>query len=678
MTLCAVVPVVSLPPKNETNDGTATNMMTNNGYFSFSLSVCKGMTFFGMRWRGVRFLLGWLLAACMLVACETDEDWDPADRAEGVVRAELCYAEFDAGRGAGRSLRVADYDRVEFLVADGQGVVVEYAKAYYDAPTATVRIEGLQPGDYRLMVAAARGDWAADSVVFARVRRVDEPWLRFPVSSGEGTTAGRALAAEYFHSATDFRVWLEPSASGGLRVASDLPSAVEQRRVVGRWDVALDYAHSSVRDAVVGARAELRGGAFYTSLTAAGVPGDVWRPAAGVRVGLSSSGGSFLLLPTLADDSLRAAVSLTTRTYLGDTLHRAYVATVAPVEAGRIHRTVVQALHPEDEVGTLFVTAPAYAAAGHGLILQDDEPHTVYTDPQQRSFNTARPLQVGVTDEGELSLRFYSPKPLRGVLIRGKLPATEGEYVDMAYLDSLPAFADFRQQLPATVREAMYRTASGRIVRLPRLSAEELQEADFQISSADPYWQLLQRIEHGWNIRFELYGGDPTRPDGGPSGNWMGIRPVHLREVVAFFLNFTFMIDMPEHEAILRANEDRLYGNGGPDDKVTAETVLAQMRQPRSLRVGLVYTGNLVMGLGGGDVFGAYQGGWFEHYTSTYACEVMFHELGHVMGYSHDSSFTYGPWAQELMNNFYVQNLSKMPVESAGYLNSASNPHRYM
>ena len=28
----------------------------------------------------------------------------------------------------------------------------------------------------------------------------------------------------------------------------------------------------------------------------------------------------------------------------------------------------------------------------------------------------------------------------------------------------------------------------------------------------------------------------------------------------------------------------------------------------------------------------------------------MFHELGHVMGYSHSSSFTYGPWAQELMN----------------------------
>lgn len=129
-------------------------------------------------------------------------------------------------------------------------------------------------------------------------------------------------------------------------------------------------------------------------------------------------------------------------------------------------------------------------------------------------------------------------------------------------------------------------------------------------------------------IGFDLYGGDPERADGGPVGNWMGIRPVHCREVVALFLNFTYMIDMPEHEQILRANADRLYGNGGPEDKVTVETVLRQMRQPRTLRVGLVYPGNGVIGLGGGSVFGAYQQAWFQHYFNTYSCEIMFHELG--------------------------------------------------
>ena len=110
---------------------------------------------------------------------------------------------------------------------------------------------------------------------------------------------------------------------------------------------------------------------------------------------------------------------------------------------------------------------------------------------------------------------------------------------------------------------------------------------------------------------------------------------------------------------------------------MTAETVLAQMRQERSLTVGLVYPGNGVVGLGGGSVFGAYQSAWLRHYHDTYACEVMFHELGHVMGYSHSSSFTYGPWAQELMNKFYVEHIHEMPVDSPDYLDSKNNPNLY-
>ena len=91
----------------------------------------------------------------------------------------------------------------------------------------------------------------------------------------------------------------------------------------------------------------------------------------------------------------------------------------------------------------------------------------------------------------------------------------------------------------------------------------------------------------------------------------------------------------------------------------------------QTLQVGLVYPGNGVIGLGSPSVFGAYQRGWFEHYSNRYACSVMFHELGHVMGYGHSSSFTYGPWAEELMNNFYVDNIGKMPIQIL--INTISN-----
>ena len=47
------------------------------------------------------------------------------------------------------------------------------------------------------------------------------------------------------------------------------------------------------------------------------------------------------------------------------------------------------------------------------------------------------------------------------------------------------------------------------------------------------------------------------------------------------------------------------------------------------------------------------------------------------MGYNHSSSFTYGPWAQELMNHFYVEHISEMPIDKPDYLNTKENPYLY-
>ena len=166
-----------------------------------------------------------------------------------------------------------------------------------------------------------------------------------------------------------------------------------------------------------------------------------------------------------------------------------------------------------------------------------------------------------------LNVRFYSPRSVGGVLVKARIPSVGDEFFDLAYFDRIPAFADFQEKLPLVVSGGYYRTESGRLLEIPVLEPSQLSEIEFRIESGDPYWARLKDIRHGWNIRFDLFGGDPTLPDGGPKGNWMGIRPVHCREAVAFFLNFTYMIDMPEHERILRENQDRLYDFNGTADK---------------------------------------------------------------------------------------------------------------
>lgn len=613
----------------------------------------------------------WITWLCALafVSCQQEEWTEHTGNRTGGTSVRLRSEEYE-NQGATRSAtgETEPYDRVEFRVADEDGYIVGGLKGAYNPQTQEMKIEGLKEGEYRLLILAVRGNEQADGVAIRRMEHMTDEWISFPEN------LGKPLEAEYFYSQTPFSVERIQTADGYEHEAR-LPEEIVQKRIVGRMDIALLYNNEDVRTAATQLTLTLENTRFYTSFTG---DGEYDGKSDGTMKQLDLARQEvFHFMPIVTGGQIAGNIDLETRNYRGGTAACSYRFTADSICANRITRVNARMVHPDDYQGTMFVTRKAYDEGGHTRILQDGEPKTVYADPAQRKFNTAQPLQLDIDNVGRLHARFYSPRDLKGVLVKARLPETGNDYFDLAYFDSIPAFADFYRKTALACKKGMYRTETGKLIEIDSLAAEKLAQMEFKVESDDPYWAKLQKIEHGWNIYFGLYGGDPDLPDGGPTGNWMGIRPVHCREAVALFLNFTYMIDMQEHEEILRENEDILYGNGGVNDKVTAEQVLKQMRQPRTLQVGLVYPGNGVIGLGGGKVFGAYQQAWLTHYTSAYSCEIMFHELGHVMGYSHNSSFTYGPWAQQLMNKFYVNNLHKFPIDSPAYLDSKNNPTLY-
>lgn len=615
-----------------------------------------------------KFFLGLFFCGLMMTAC-SDEDKDMLSGGE-TTSAIIKLGAVDYENELTRSVAQDDdvYDRVDFYIMDENGEPVRGSKSYYNPETAEIVAEGLQKGKYTLLVLGVKGDASADGAVINRLDRMSDVWISFPQQQDE------PLKADYYYSKTPFEVVVRKTAEGYIEQVM-IDKVIRQRRLMGKVSFDFDYKNKYVRTAMTDKTVRVNHKGFYTDFSADSVFSG--KGTEGEWVLELNTTNECKMLPAPESKVMDGELRMTSRSYRGYDISQDYDFEVEKVEPNKISRVKIDVKHPDDNLGTLFVTRIAYDEGNYGKILQDGESKEVYTDPNQRKFNTADPLQVKVTDDGQMMVRFYSPRTVTGMTVKARIPAISQEYVDFAYFDSIPPFADVFVDIPVLERKAMFRTESGKVIEVQKLTASQLSNAEFKLESDDAYWKKLKQIIHGWNISFGLYGGDPDQADGKPSGNWMGIRPVHCREVVAFFLNFTFMIDMPEHEEILRANEDILYGNGGVNDKVTAETVLAQMKQTRTLSVGLVYPGNGVLGLGGGSVYGAYQQAYLQHYFNTYSCEIMFHELGHVMGYSHSSSFTYGPWAQELMNNFYVNNLDKMPIDSPNYLDSKNNPNLY-
>lgn len=560
------------------------------------------------------------------------------------------------------------YTTVQWCVTGSDGYVTEGINGIYYPESSAMEIEGLREGSYTLHILGIRGDYRKDMAEISVPGHISDEWLSFPQDSQS------PLTAEYFFSSTVFTVSRQHDGNG-MSEQVTIPRSISQRRIISRVDICPEYNNDDIRTSIRKASVLFNPSSRYTSFTLGGeYSGSTTGETVAIDLGSQSS---FLFMPSNQGQNTSGTITVITEDYLGERIRCEYDFTIPQTQANCISsvRTVFE--HPNDRLGTRYVTDLAYSEGNHPKILQDGEPKEIYADRKQRSFNTSEPLQISLTGEGKLKARFYSPKDLKGVLVKALIPEICDEYFDLIYFETVPSFADFTGELHLTARNGIYRTESGKYIEIPQVSPERLTGIRFKIASDDPYWIKLSKITHGWEIYFSLYGGDPDEPDGKPVGNWMGIRPVHCREAVALFINFTYMIDMEEHEAILRENEDILYGNGGVNDKITADRVLEQMRQSRNLQIGLVYSGNGVLGLGGGNIFGAYQNAWLTHYDNYYACEVMFHELGHVMGYNHSSSFTYGPWAQQLMNKFYVDNLHLLPIDSWKYLDSRNNSTLY-
>lgn len=618
-----------------------------------------------------KFLFMFVLACVCLVGCEQEHDvWTQEER-NGIV-FKLYNAGFQDEKESRAAVETVDYDRLDFYIMNEQGEPVEGIKSMYNPLTKEIIAEGLRKGNYTLLVLGVKGNAAQDGATIATLHHITDQWLSFPADMD------KPLGAEYFYAKAPFTVVVEETGRGEQEVIT-MEQEVTLRRIVGRMDIACKFNNLYVEHASSGSKLRLSNAVFYTSLSADGKYSG--QTSGNLREIDLDNNWSFCFLPSVdgLSEEDGGEVIIRTRTYRGETIQRSFSFQQIPVTANRITKVNLQITHPEDTRGTLFVTEKAYNASEHSLILQDDEPVSVYTDGLQRSFSALEPLQIKITEDYRFHVRFYCPRPMRGVTIKATIPSVTKEKLDFAYFDLIPGLGDVYLDIPRLNQSAMFYTETGKQIRINSLSPELLHEAVFSVESEDECWKKLSAIKYPYGISsFSLYGGDPSKPDGGANGNWKGIRPVHCREAVAVILNVAYMISQDEEmEQLMKANEDKYKDDAGRP--VSADKLLSQLRQGYMLKVGLVNAAfSNTVGLGGtSGVYGMSQDRWVYHYDTNWAPTTIYHELGHVMGYGHSSTLTYGYWSEQVVNKYYQSHIQDFPVNSWTYLRTRENPNLY-
>lgn len=319
--------------------------------------------------------------------------------------------------------------------------------------------------------------------------------------------------------------------------------------------------------------------------------------------------------------------------------------------------------------GLIHMASPEdYTAENHIIMLQDDEPESIFLDPAQRSFDPRRPVQVSVTGDRELQLRAYSPRRIRDLKVWASIEGYPDEFL-LARFDIVPPFLEFRTAIPFVSADKEYTTAAGKtilILKNPHLGPDDL---SLRIECEDPYYKKFAAIKTTWSIRFSNFE-YPNHP------YWLAMNPAHCREAVAMSLNMAYLFSTQEYQDSLRVNDRRFVDNAL--NALSAETLLSQSLTRPSFAWGTLH---IQGGLGGGGTLGLQDVCFLGHYADDVSDNMaLFHEFGHGMGYGHGSNTVISEsggkysWRQMCQSIYLRQSLAKeLPVYSRRFMHSRRN-----
>ncbi|WP_316822656.1 hypothetical protein [Pedobacter gandavensis] len=261
--------------------------------------------------------------------------------------------------------------------------------------------------------------------------------------------------------------------------------------------------------------------------------------------------------------------------------------------------------------------------SGLEALLADTEPTAVMVT---RNIVLRDPLKIELSGTSEVKLINFTLKTIKDVHVFVKL-AGETERLELLKIDSITPLVSFKLPLSIVEKEEQLYTESGRLMTIAKQT--DLSKAEFSVVVDDPFYKRINAIKIPWKLSFRKSQED--------AGNWYRMNPLHARESLVMFTNLAYLFSQAATQTAFMNYEGLTANDGTLLSMEKKDAVYKDILTRANIETGLVRNVN---GLGGGNLVAGAEYVLMRHYNKN-SEEVIVHELGHALGFSHSSNMTY-------------------------------------
>jgi hypothetical protein len=265
------------------------------------------------------------------------------------------------------------------------------------------------------------------------------------------------------------------------------------------------------------------------------------------------------------------------------------------------------------------------------LMFQDDEAIGVMTS-ESRTYNIAQVIRVKPIDAKNIEISNFAPFDIENATILATIGTTQ---VQLFKIKKIRAHATQTMKYPFVEGTTLFLDADNKEVNLSQYKETGVipDQISFDFTGDNETIVRLKKLNKlKWTIKYHDYD-----PNNDPNNNWVPTTAKDIRRFSGLMINMGIVFVSDEfRQAFLK---EQIIGNDGTTVLTLAEKEKVYNDILAHPRFNCGKCTN-VSGLGGGSTLG-YAEHILHDYINMDTGDITAHEIGHCVGFNHDSNMTY-------------------------------------